>query len=80
MGGILFAEGRIVEGSKEDGFTRLFQTFSRALLSYQNEIPTAYAIRSPLGSVESWVGRPRSVLGEAASILLIVIDILGIRS
>ena len=36
---------------------------------------TAYARRSPLGSVESWVGRPRSVLGEAARILLMTIDI-----
>ena len=34
-------------------------------------------MRSPLGSVESWVGRPRSVLGDAARILSIAIDIFG---
>ena len=38
-------------------------------------ILTAYAMRSPLGSAESWVGRPRSVLGEAARILSMAIDI-----
>lgn len=37
--------------------------------------PTAYAMRSPFGSEESCVGRPRSVLGEAARILLRAIDI-----
>ena len=36
---------------------------------------TAYAMRSPFGSEESWVGRPRSVLGEAARILSSAIDI-----
>ena len=39
---------------------------------------TAYAMRSPLGSVESCVGRPRSVFGLAARILLIARDILGL--
>jgi hypothetical protein len=40
-------------------------------------ILTAYAIRSPLGSEESCVGLPRSVLGEAARILSMVIDMAG---
>jgi hypothetical protein len=34
-------------------------------------------MRSPLGSVDSWVGLPRSVLGEAARILSMTIDIFG---
>jgi len=34
-------------------------------------------MRSPLGSVDSWVGLPRSVLGEAAMILSMTIDIFG---
>ncbi len=34
-------------------------------------------MRSPLGSVDSWVGRPRSVLGDAARILSMTIDIFG---
>jgi hypothetical protein len=42
-------------------------------------ILTAYAIRSPLGSEESCVGLPRSVLGEAARILSMVIDMAGKR-
>lgn len=35
---------------------------------------TAYAIRSPLESEESCVGRPRLVVGEAAKILSMAID------
>lgn len=47
--------------------------------SAESMILTAYAIRSPLGSEESCVGLPRSVLGEAARILSMVIDMAGKR-
>lgn len=44
--------------------------------THANGALTAYARRSPFGSDESCVGLPRSVFGEAASILSIAIDIV----
>jgi hypothetical protein len=39
---------------------------------------TAYAMRSPLGSVESCVGWPRVVVGDAANILSMTIDMASV--
>jgi hypothetical protein len=74
---VLLAEGGIVEGTEEDGFARLFGSISRVSLDLKRCRLTAYAMRSPLGSVESWVGLPRSVLGDAARILSILRDMVG---
>ena len=46
------------------------------ILRVKAEALTAYAIRSPLGSLDNCVGRPRSVVGWAARTLSIMIDIL----
>ena len=74
---VLLASRGIVYGSKKDGFARLVGRSVGIHMSVQPKTLTAYAMRSPLGSEESCVGRPRSVLGEAARILSIVIDMFG---
>lgn len=57
-----------------------FQTGRRFSVCLNARVPrlTAYAMRSPLGSVDNCVGRPRSVFGEAARILLMAMDMLGV--
>jgi hypothetical protein len=80
MACVLLADGGVVDVAEEDGLAGLEFWVSAKLLvmGSQEQIHTAYAMRSPFASHESCVGWPRDVAGAAARIFSISIDIAGL--